>query len=101
VWWGVLAFGFGWTSAGTTEKLASGRAEKAVITALASICAQKFNAQENLAAKRVMLNDTRSWVRRELFPEEWVTLPGDSSPNSDLIEVCSDLILKPQTVLKQ
>jgi hypothetical protein len=101
VWWVVLAFGFGWTSAGTTEKFASGRAEKAVITALAPICAQKFNAQADVAAKRVTLNDTRSWVRRELFPKEWVTLPGDSSPNSDLIEVCSDLILKPQTALKQ
>jgi hypothetical protein len=40
-------------------------------------------------------------VRRELFAKEWVTLPGSSYPNSDLIEVCSDLILKPQTALRQ
>ena len=101
VWWAVLAFGFGWTSAGTTEKLASGRAEKAVVAVLAPICAEKFNAQADVAAKRVTLNDTRSWVRRELFPKEWVTLPGGSYPNSDLVEVCSDLILKPQAALKQ
>jgi hypothetical protein len=100
VWWVVLAFGFGWTSAGTTEKLASGRAEKAVVAVLAPICAEKFNAQADLAAKRVALTDTRSWVRRELFPKEWVTLPGDSYPNSDLIDVCSDLVLKPHTALK-
>jgi hypothetical protein len=100
VWWVVLAFGFGWTSAGTTEKLASGRAEKAVITALAPICAEKFNAQADVAAKRVTLNDTSSWQRRDLFPKEWVTLPGGSYPSSDLVEVCSDLILKPKTALK-
>jgi hypothetical protein len=101
VWWVVLAFGFGWTSAGTTEKLASGRAEKAVVAALAPICAEKFNAQPDVAAKRVTLSDTRSWVRRELFLKEWITLPGGSYPNSDLVDVCSDLILKPQTALKQ
>jgi len=100
VWWVVLAFGFGWTSAGTTEKLASGRAEKAVVAALAPVCAERFNAQPDVAAKRVTLNDTSSWQRRDLFPKEWVTLPGGSYPSSDLVEVCSNLILKPQTALK-
>ncbi len=101
VWWVVLSSGFGWTSAGTTLKLANGLAEKAVVAALAPVCAEKFNAQPDVAAKRVALNDTGSWQRRELFPKEWVTLPGGSYPNSDLVDVCSDLILKPQTALKQ
>src|SRR5437667_6308338 len=101
VWWVVLAFGFGWTSAGTTEKLASARAEKAGVSALAPICAEKFNAQSDAAAKRVTLNDTRSWQRRELFPKEWVTLPGGSYPNYDLVDSCSELILMPMTALKQ
>jgi hypothetical protein len=101
VWWIALAFGFGWTSAGTTEKLAGARAEKAVVAALTPVCAEKFNAQPDVAAKRVTLNDTRSWQRRELFPKEWVTLPGGSYPSSDLVDGCSELILKPQTALKQ
>jgi hypothetical protein len=100
VWWVVLAFGFGWTSAGTSLKLADARAEKAVVAALGPICAEKFNAQSDVAAKRVALNDTSSWQRRDLFPKEWVTLPGGSYPSSDLVEVCSDLILKPKTALK-
>ena len=86
VWWSVLAFGFGWTSAGTTLKIANETGEKAVIAALAPI---------------VTLNDTRSWQRRELFPKDWVTLPGGSYPSSDLVDACSELILKPKTALKQ
>jgi hypothetical protein len=101
VWWAVLAFGFGWTSAGTTLKIANARTEKAVVAALAPVCAEKFNAQPDVAAKRVALNDTSSWKRRDLFPKEWVTLPDGSYPSSDLVDVCSDLILKPQTALKQ
>jgi hypothetical protein len=101
VWWAVLAFGFGWTSAATTLKLANGLAEKAVVAALAPICAEKFNAQSDAVAKRAALNDTRSWQRRELFPKEWITLPGGSYPSSELVEACSELILKPKTALKQ
>ena len=55
VWWAVLAFGFGWTSAGTAEKIASARSERAVVAALGSICAERFNAQSDAAAKRVTL----------------------------------------------
>jgi len=101
VWWSVLAFGFGWTSAGTTLKIANETGEKAVIAALAPICAERFNAQSDVTAKRVTLNDTRSWQRRELFPKDWVTLPGGSYPSSDLVDACSELILKPKTALKQ
>src|SRR5712691_4489086 len=60
VWWVALAFGFGWTSAGTAEKLASARAEKAVVSALGPVCAERFNAQSDIAAKRVTLKDTNS-----------------------------------------
>src|SRR5438067_3126030 len=80
-WSAVLAFGFGWTSAETTQKLANAHAEKAVVTALAPVCAEKFNAQTDMAAKRATLSDTRSYQRRELFPKEWVTLPGGSYPS--------------------
>ncbi len=101
VWWVVLAFGFGWTSAGTTLKVANALAEKSVVAALAPICAEKFNAQADLTAKRVTLKDTNSWQRRDLFAKDWVTLPGGSYPNSDLVDSCSELILKPQAALKQ
>jgi hypothetical protein len=94
VWWVVLAFGFGWTSAGTAEKTASARTEKAVVAALGPICAERFNAQSDAAAKRVALKGTSTWQRRDLFPKDWVTLPGGSYPSSDLVDICSELILK-------
>jgi hypothetical protein len=101
VWWAVLAFGFGWTSAGTSLKQANMVAEKAVVAALAPICAERFNAQADPVAKRVKLKDTSSWQRRDLFDKDWVTLPGGSYPSSDLVESCSELILKQQAALKQ
>src|SRR5437660_4605686 len=101
VWWAVLAFGFGWTSAGTTRKIANELAEKSVIAALAPVCAEKFNAQADVIAKRVALGETRPWQRRDLFPKEWVTLPGGSYQNSDLVEACSDIVLKPVAAFKQ
>jgi len=100
VWWGVLAFGFGWTSAGAAMRLANASAEKAVVAALAPICAERFNAQADTTAMRVKLKDTSSWQRRELFAKEWVTLPGGTYPNSDLVDSCSELILKQHASVK-
>jgi hypothetical protein len=43
--------GFGWVTGGTTEKIANNRAETALIAILAPICAEKFLAQSDVAAK--------------------------------------------------
>ncbi len=90
-------YGFGWVTAGTADKLASKRAETATIAVLGPACADKFNAQADVIAKKAVLAKANSWDRRKLFEEEWVRLPGSTYPNSDLVELCSALILKPQS----
>jgi hypothetical protein len=45
--------GFGWVTGGTVDKIADKRAETAVIAVLAPICAEKFLAQPDIAAKKV------------------------------------------------
>jgi len=87
--------GFGWVTGGALEKISSKRAETAVIAVLAPVCADKFLAQADVAAKKVAFAKVDSWKRRDEFPKEWVTLPGDSYPNSDLVDACSAAILKP------
>src|ERR1051326_1845877 len=61
VWWGVRAVCFGGTGAGPAMRLANASAEKAVVAALAPICAERFNAQADTTAMRVKLKDTSSW----------------------------------------
>ena len=88
--------GFGWVTGGTADKIANKRAETAVIAILAPICAEKFLAQPDSAAKKVAFEKIDTWKRREELQKEWITLPGGSYPNSDLVDACSVDILKPQ-----
>ena len=94
--------GFGWVTGGTTEKIANNRAETAVIAILAPICAEKFLAQSDVAAKtdvvakKAAFAKVDSWKRRDELAKEWTTLPGSSYPSSDLVDACSAEILKPQ-----
>ena len=87
---GAVAFaivGFsslGWTLGSTAEKLASQRAETAVVAALAPICVEKFQQQTDSAAKLVAFNKvSSSWDRRALIEKGgWATMPGSNAPNS-------------------
>jgi hypothetical protein len=93
--------GFGWTTGGTAEKLANKRADTAVIAVLAPVCAAKFLAQPEIAAKKAAFEKTESWKRRNELPKEWTTLPGESYQNSDLADACSAEILKPKVATAQ
>jgi hypothetical protein len=94
--------GFGWVTGGTTEKIANNRAETALVAVLAPICAEKFLAQSDVAAKtdvtakKAAFAKVDSWKRRDELAKEWTTLPGGSYPSSDLVDACSAEILKPQ-----
>ena len=74
----------GWSLGSTADKIAKERSELAVIAALAPVCADKFRALPNAEAKKVALSKVESWKRRDEFPQEWVTLPGESYPSSAL-----------------
>ena len=83
----------GWVLGSTAEKMAKLSSEHAVVAALAPVCAEKFRAQPDADVKKVALGKAESWNRRDEFPKEWVTLPGESYVNSDLVDACSKLVL--------
>lgn len=87
----------GWSTGSTADKMAKQRSESAVIAALAPVCADKFGALPDAAAKKVALSKAESWKRREEFPKEFVTLPGESYPSSALADACSALLLAPKS----
>ena len=82
----------GWSLRSTADKLAKERSEVAVVAALAPVCAEKFIALPDSAAKKVALSKVDSWKRRDEFPKEFVTLPGESYPSSALVEACYTLL---------
>jgi hypothetical protein len=65
--------------------MAKERSELAVVTALAPVCADKFRALPDAEAKKVALSKVEAWKRGEEFPKEFVTLPGETYPNSALV----------------
>jgi len=87
----------GWSLASTADKMAKERSELAVVAALAPVCAEKFRAQPDAEAKKVALSKVDSWKRRDEFPKEFVTLPGESYPNSALVDACYTLLLAPKS----
>jgi hypothetical protein len=90
-WWG------GWSLGSTADKMAKERSELAVIAALAPVCADKFRALPDAAAKQVTLSKIDSWKRRDEFPKELVTLPGESYPSAALVDACYTLLMAPKS----
>jgi len=93
----LLSYGFGFMSQNAAEKLASTSSERAVIAALAPVCADKFGALPDVAARTATLaaDKDNSYKMRDAFPEAMITLPGKTYPDSDLTAACAGLILAP------
>ena len=87
----------GWSLGSTADKMAKERSNLAVIAALAPVCADKFRALPDALAKQAGLSKIESWKRRDEFPKEFVTLPGESYPSSALVDACSTLLLAPKS----
>jgi hypothetical protein len=87
----------GWSLGSTADKMAKERTELAVIAALAPVCADKFRALPDAQAKQVALSKADSWKRRDEFPKEIVTLPGESYPSSALADACYTLLMAPKS----
>ncbi len=91
----------GWSLGSTADKMAKARSELAVIAALAPVCADKFRAQPEAAAKTVALSKVDSWKRAEEFSKESVTLPGETYPSSALVTACYALLMAPKSAALQ
>ena len=63
----------GWSLGSTADKMAKERSDLAVVAALAPVCADKFRALPDAAAKTIALSKVDAWNRREEFPREFWT----------------------------
>jgi hypothetical protein len=87
----------GWSLGSTADKMAKEQSEVAVVAALAPVCADKFRAQPDAAAKTIALSKIDSWKRVDEFPKEFVTLPGKTFPSSALAGACYALLVAPKS----
>ena len=87
----------GWSLGSTADKIAKEQSERAVVAALAPVCADKFRALPDAEAKTIALSKVEAWKRRDEFPKEFVTLPGESYPSSALVDACYTLLLAPKS----
>ncbi|OCK55008.1 hypothetical protein [Bradyrhizobium sp. LMTR 3] len=93
----LLTYLFGFMSPSTAEKLAARKSDKAVVAALAPGCAEEFRSlpdADDRMAKLVANRD--SYLAREAFPKELITLPGKSYVDYSLVRACTALLVKPK-----
>ena len=94
---GTLIIGFGWGGwnlGGTVEKKLETASRTSMVTALAPICADKFEraakADNDLVVKLAAVD---SWQRdSHLMKTGWATFPGGAEPDRGVAEACATLL---------
>ena len=82
---------FGWMLGSTAERMATERAQTAVVGVLAPICVEKFQHQADASAKLIEFNQVSSWNRRSVIEKDgWATMPGTDTPNSAVASACAE-----------
>jgi hypothetical protein len=82
---------FGWTLGSTAERMATDRADSAIVSVLAPICVEKFQQQSDSATKLVEFKKTTSWDQRSLIEKAgWAVMPGTEKSNSAVATACAD-----------
>ena len=92
----VLGFGWGgWTTRGSTERIATERADAAVTAALVPICLEKSKADPAIAKKVGALRAlTTIYEQRDaVLKDGWATI-GGGEPNREVAEACAAALLK-------
>ena len=91
----IAGFMFGgWVTGGRAADMAKQQSDKAVVTALAPICVDKFrhaaNADENLGKLNAI---SYSWEKGTYVSKGgWATLPGATEPNSGVAQACAEML---------
>ena len=91
----VLSHVFGFMSPSTVDQRARMESDKAVVAALAPSCAADFRELPDLNARMATLAANKgSYTAKDAFPEELITLPGESYVDYDLVRACTALLLE-------
>ena len=93
----IIGFGWGgWTTSGTSARLAKVQADTAVTTALVPLCIAKSKADGSALKKMGELKAlSSSYDQRDFVTKTgWATVPGSEEANRDVAEACAAALLK-------
>ena len=98
----VVGFSWGgWVTGSSATKQASVAAHDATVTALASICADRFRAQDDSTAKIGELAKASSWDRGGVIERSgFAVMPGSKTADSDVARACAESLTKPSATPK-
>jgi len=84
----------GWFTGSGAEKMAAGRADKAVVTALTPVCIAQFRKSPNAPATLKTFKGLNSWEQGEYLGKAgWATMPGATGePDRELVTSCVDAL---------
>lgn len=83
----------GWLTGATAETQAKQRSERAVVMALAPICADKFRKQADATANLVELKKVSSWQQGSFVEKGgWATMPGSTASDSGVASACAEIL---------
>ena len=93
----VIGFSqFGWVLSSTAERMASERAQTAVVAVLAPICVERFRTQVDASAKLAEFTRAPSWDQRSIIEKGgWATIAGSEAANSAVVTACAERLARP------
>ncbi len=83
---------------GTAERLASERADQAMVTALVPICVAQFQKSPKASVNLAALKQVKLWEQGEFVSAGgWATMPGSmaTEPNRQLADACALALNQP------
>ena len=91
----IVGFNYmGWTTSATAERMAQEKASTAVVAALVPLCVAKARDDADATRLTKLRGETSSFSRSEqVRAAGWATLPGMTSPNSNLASACSERLV--------
>jgi hypothetical protein len=97
---GIMILGFwqiGWVTGSTADRMASNRADAAVVAALVPFCIANAERDPDRAKLATLKTEQSSYTRNQLVSDAgWATLPGMTSPDRELASACSDKLQGPK-----
>jgi hypothetical protein len=90
----VIGFNWGgWMLESTAKQMAETRANSAVVTVLAPLCADKFRQASDSTLNMAELKKVSSWMQDSYIEKGgWATFSGGTTPERGVAQACANLL---------
>jgi dienelactone hydrolase len=91
----IVGFSWGgWTTSATASAQAKTQADRAVVGALAPVCAYRFKQHADAQTNLAELKKISSWQRGTFIEKGgWATMAGSATADSSVASACAEMLL--------